>query len=80
MLHVEVYQNETEHEGYLLYYSVLFVVFVVLTVIKSVLRIEVRDKKNLRIVFDQRRRKLRRESHAIASKENDNQLDFGTAF
>ena len=78
MLHVEVYQNETEHEGYLLYYSVLFAVFVVLTVIKSVLRIEVRDKKNLRIVFNQRRRK--RESHAIASKENDNQLDFGTAF
>ena len=38
-----------QHEGYLLYYSVLFVVIVVLTVIKkSVLRIEVRDKKNLR--------------------------------
>ena len=34
-----------QHEGYLLYYSVSFVVFVVLTVIKSVLRIEVRDKK-----------------------------------
>ena len=39
-----------QHEGYLLYYSVLFVVIVILTVIKkSVLRIEVRDKKNLRI-------------------------------
>ena len=38
-----------QHEGYLLYYSVIFVVIVVLTVIKSVLLFEVRDKKKLRI-------------------------------
>ena len=38
------------HEAYLLYYSVLFVVIIVVfIVIKSVRRIEVRDKKNLRI-------------------------------
>ena len=34
-----------QHEDYLLYYSVLFVVIVVFTVIKSFLRIEVSDKK-----------------------------------
>ena len=32
------------------------------------------------LIFDQRRWKLRQESHALATKENDNQLDFGTAF
>ena len=36
-----------QHEGYLLYYSVIFVVIVVLTVIKSVLLFEVRDKKQI---------------------------------
>ena len=36
-----------QHEGYLLYYSVIFVVIVVLTVIKSVLLFEVRDKKKI---------------------------------
>ena len=76
-----------QHEGYLPYYSVLFVV--VLAVIKSDLRIEVRDEKIennsglhffMSFIFDQRRWKLRQESHVIATKENDNQLDFGTAF
>ena len=34
------------HDAYLLYYSVLFVVIVVFTVIETFLRIEVRDEKN----------------------------------
>ena len=32
------------------------------------------------LIFDQRRWKLRKEIHALATKENDNQLDFGMAF
>ena len=31
-------------------------------------------------IFDQRLWKLRQESYALASKRNDNQLEFGTAF
>ena len=31
-------------------------------------------------IFDQCRWKLRKESHSFATKENDNQSDFGTAF
>ena len=67
-----------QHEGYLLYYSVLFVVIIVLTVIKSVLRIEVRYKKKfenssglhffMSLGFDQRRWKLRQESHLRKKK------------
>ena len=33
------------HDAYLQYYSVLFVVIVIFTVMKTFLRIEVRDKK-----------------------------------
>ena len=79
-----------QHEGYLLYYSVLFVVIVVLTVIINCSANWSQRWKYLRIarvctffmflVFDQRRWKLSQESHAIATKENNNQLDFGTAF
>ena len=31
-------------------------------------------------IFDQRLWKLRQESYALASKRNDNQLEFGTTF
>ena len=35
------------HDAYLQYYSVLFVVIVIFTVMKTFLRIEVRDKKKI---------------------------------
>ena len=75
------------HYAYLLYNSVLFVV-VVFTVIENFFcelksemkRIEYSSGKHFFMfeIFDLRRWKLRQESHA--SKRNDNQLDFGTAF
>ena len=80
-----------QHKAYLLYYPVLFVVIVVLTVIKKCsvnwsqrLKKKFENSSGLHffmaLIFDQRRWKLRKEIHALATKENDNQLDFGTAF
>ena len=68
------------HYAYLLYYSVLFFVFCEL---KSEMK-KIENSSGMHFfmfeIFDQRRWKLRHESHALASKRNDNQLDFGTAF
>ena len=77
------------HKAYLLYYSVLFVVNLVFTMIKKYSANWSQRKKFknslglhffMSLIFDQRRWKLRQESQVIATKENDNQLDFGTAF
>ena len=74
-----------QHKGYLLYYSVLFVVIVVLTVM--VLRIEVRDKTTwerlgfaLFYVFSFWSAPVKTKTRKSSTKENNNQLDFGTAF
>ena len=65
------------HDAYLLYYSVLFVVIVVFTVIENFSANWSQRWKKLGIaqvctflfeIFDQRRWKLRQESHALASK------------
>ena len=76
LLHVEVYQNEISRR--LLYYSVSFVVIVVFTVIENFSanwsqrwkKIENSSGMHFFMfeIFDQRRWKLRQESHALASK------------
>ena len=64
------------HDTYLLYYSVLFVVMVVFTVIENFSvnwrwqKIENSSGMHFFMfeIFDQRQWKLRQESHALASK------------
>ena len=76
LLHVEVYQNEISRR--LLYYSVSFVVIVVFTVIENFSANWSQRWKKIENslgmhffmfeIFDQRRRKLRQDSNALASK------------
>ena len=66
------------HDAYVLYYSVLFVVIVVFTVIENFSANwsqrwkKIENSSGLRFfmfeIFDQRRWKLRQESHALATK------------